>query len=355
MQLALFSLMSFPDRGASLRKIVSDTVDMVRLAEDLDFNTAWFAEHHFCNYSMCPSPLMMAAHCAAVTDRIRLGPAVLVLPLYHPVRMVEEICLLDVQSNGRAVIGIGSGYQPFEFERFAVDIDQKLPIFHEIWDIMELALQNEEFTYNGEYFKLPNTPMCLRPVQKPMPEVFVAGVNPSLVERVAKSGYVPIVSPGFRGFDKLLDLKRRVEEGYKAAGKSSQNVPLGVQRYIHVADTRKEAIHAAECARFIGRTVANMVAGNPQLDGFIIKPLPFEGEPTLDDIIENLHIGDPETIAQGIIRDIRTVHPVHYNCFFAFGPLETKKAIRSLERFGTEVMPLIEKELGPLSQLKYAA
>ena len=355
MELGLFSLMTFPDRSASLRRIVSDTVDMVRLADELGFNAAWFAEHHFSNYSMCPSPLMMAAHCASVTRRIRLGPAVLVLPLYNPVRMVEEICLLDIQSDGRAVIGIGSGYQPFEFERFCVDIEDKLPIFHECWDIMELALRNEEFSYQGKHFTLPNTPMCLRPVQKPTPQVFVAGVNRSLVGRVAEHGYVPFVSPGFRGLEKLRDLRRQVEEGFKAHGKDPDKIPLGIQRYVHLCDSRAEALHAAECARFIGRTVANMIAGEPQLDGAIIRPLPFAGEPTLEEIADSLHIGSPEKVAAGIVADIRAVRPVHYNCFFAFGPLETRKAIRSLERFGAQVMPLVEKEIGPLDALQFAA
>lgn len=124
--------MTVADRETSLAKRVDETVAQVQLAEQMDFDIAWFAEHHFSNYSMCPSPTLMGAYAAAQTQRIRLGPAVLVLPLYHPVRLVEELALLDVQSKGRLVIGLGSGYQEYEFEGFGLNIADKLSMMHEL-------------------------------------------------------------------------------------------------------------------------------------------------------------------------------------------------------------------------------
>ena len=109
MKFGLFNLMTVPGPEASLAKRVEETIAQVQLAEHMGFDIAWFAEHHFSNYSMCPSPTMMGAYAAARTERIRLGAAVLVLPLYHPVRLIEELALLDVQSNGRLVVGLGSG------------------------------------------------------------------------------------------------------------------------------------------------------------------------------------------------------------------------------------------------------
>src|SRR5439155_4911473 len=106
MKLGLFNLMTQRDASIAPRQIVEDTVAMVKLADEIGFDVAWFAEHHFSNYSVFPSPLMMAAHCAGITTRIRLGTAVLVLPLYDPVRLVQEIVFLDTQSAGRAVICI---------------------------------------------------------------------------------------------------------------------------------------------------------------------------------------------------------------------------------------------------------
>jgi alkanesulfonate monooxygenase SsuD/methylene tetrahydromethanopterin reductase-like flavin-dependent oxidoreductase (luciferase family) len=325
------------------------------MAEQLNFDIAWFAEHHFPNYSMCPSPLMMASYCAPLTNRLRLGPAVLVLPLYHPVRMVEELALLDIQSNGRLVIGLGSGYQEYEFSGFALDIEDKLGMTHEAWDILEMGLGEGEVGYEGRFFNLPHRALVLRCVQETMPEIFVAGVNPSLVERVARSGYTPFISTGFRGIGKLEELRAQVEKSFHAVNGDQAPIPLAVQRYIYVTNSRKDALDAAQCARFVGRTVANMVAGAPQLDGAFLKPLSFDGEPSLEEIVENLNIGDPETIAKKMVEEIRLAQPTHYSCFFCFGPMDGKRALRSMERFGAEVVPLVEQAVGPFDKLNETA
>src|SRR5262245_45995658 len=150
MKLGLFNLMNQRDASTSPRQVVEDTVAMVKLADEIGFDVAWFAEHHFSNYSVCPSPLMMAAYCAGMTHKIRLGAAVLVLPLYDPVRLVQEIGLLDIQSGGRAVIGIGSGYQKYEFDRFHRKLSEKVEISMELWDILEMGLSTGVIEYSGK-------------------------------------------------------------------------------------------------------------------------------------------------------------------------------------------------------------
>ena len=128
---------------------------MVKLADEIGFDIAWFAEHHFSNYSICPSPLMMASYCAGMTRKIRLGTAVLVLPLYDPVRLVQEIGLLDVQSDGRAVIGIGSGYQKYEFDRYHRKLADKTEIAMEVWDILEMGLRDGRDRISRQAFHRP--------------------------------------------------------------------------------------------------------------------------------------------------------------------------------------------------------
>ena len=94
-----------------------------------------------------------------------------------------------------------------------------------------------------------------------------------------------------------------------------------------------------------------MVQGTPNMDGPFITPDPFEGEPSLEQILQNANVGDPETVAQKMAAEIRIARPHHYSCFFAIGPMEGARAIRSMERFATEVIPLLEKELGDLDTL----
>ena len=117
MEFGLFNLMGYRERGKTTRDIMRETVEQVRLADRGGFAMAWFAEHHFSNYCVCPSPLMMAAHCAGVTERIKLATGIVVLPLYNPARLIAEIGMVVALCDGRLVLGVGSGYQPFEFDR----------------------------------------------------------------------------------------------------------------------------------------------------------------------------------------------------------------------------------------------
>ena len=351
MHFGLFNLMSLRDDGSTAAQVLSDTMAMVELAEQVGFEIAWFAEHHFSNYCICPSPLMMAAHAASRTERIRLGAAVVVMPLYHPLRMVQEIALLDLQSAGRAVIGIGSGYQKYEFDRYGQSLDERTEVMLEAWDIMERALIDGEVAYQGQHFQLPHSPMIIQPVQQPMPQVYVTGMAPPVLQRCAKSGYTPFVTGGFRGYGLVRQLRGVIDKAYRAAEVDPLTSPFAVQTYVHVTDSKDEARDFAERARYIGRIVAQMRAGDPVLDGAYIKAPEAPDEPSLDEIIDNLIVGDPQHCAERVIHHIRSLGVTHFNCFMQVGGLPRDRALKSLERFGTEVIPLVERELGPLAQL----
>lgn len=352
MKFGQFNLMTMPDRSHSQKAVVENAASLVRMADEVpQFDIAWFAEHHYSNYSMCPSPLMMAAHCAAQTKRIKLGPAVLVLPLYHPVRVAEEIAFLDILAGGRSVIGFGSGYQEFEFTGFGLDIEDKFAYFHECWDVIERALKEGILGRQGDVHNFPDRPMILELEQEHFPEVYVAGMNPSLVGRAAKSGYTTLMSPGFQGLDKMQELRDQVDAGYRSAGVDPEAAKIAIHRYICITDDKSEALKYAECVRFIARTISTMIQGTPNMDGPYITPDPFEGEPELEQIIANTNVGDPETVAERMAAEIRIARPHHYSCFFSVGPMEHKMATRSMERFVTEVIPLLEREFGDLDGL----
>ncbi len=351
MHFGLFNLMTQRDRSVDRRQVVADTVEMVRLAEEIGFEIAWFAEHHFSNYSLCPSPLMMASYLAGRTERIRLGTAVVVLPLYDPMRLVQEIGLLDVQSGGRAVIGIGSGYQRYEFERFGLELSDKESITHEMWDILEMALRDGVIEYHGRHFDIPYSPIGMCPLQQPMPEIYVTGLHPEVIRRAARGGHTPFITAGWRGLPLLKEMRAHIAETFRAAGVADDPLPLAIQQYVHVTDSKKEALEVAERTRYIGRVVTCMRAGVPELDGHLIQAPPIPDEPPLETFRDNVVIGPPEHCARRIAEEIRAMQPVHYNCFMQIGSLEGKRALRSLERFGAEVMPLLERELGPLEAL----
>src|SRR5689334_8395244 len=111
MQFGAFFLIQHPDPTRSIQRRYEEIFEQVELVDELGFDIAWFAEHHFSNYGLSTNPLLVAVRAAERTRQIRLAPAVLVLPFYHPLRLAEDVALADVFSGGRMVVGIGRGYQ----------------------------------------------------------------------------------------------------------------------------------------------------------------------------------------------------------------------------------------------------
>jgi Luciferase-like monooxygenase len=188
MEFGIFNLMGSRDPEKPTAEVFAEVAEQTRLADELGYAIAWFAEHHFSNYCLCASPLMLVAHCASITKKIRLGTAVVVLPLYNPVRLLAEIATADALSNGRLMLGVGAGYQPYEFERFGVDIKANLEMTEEFCDILDRAFSQDFFSYNGKHYQIPKTHIPARPVQKPLP-IYVAGHTEAMFRAAARHGY----------------------------------------------------------------------------------------------------------------------------------------------------------------------
>src|ERR1700722_1375034 len=188
MEFGIYNLMGSRDSEKPTAEVFAEVTEQTRLADELGYAIAWFAEHHFSNYCLCASPLMLVAHCASITKKIRLGTAVVVLPLYTAGRLAAEIATADALSNGRLMLGVGAGYQPYEFERFGVDIKANLEMTEEFCDILDRAFSQDFFSYNGKHYQIPRTHIPARPVQKPLP-VYVAGHTEAMFRTAARHGY----------------------------------------------------------------------------------------------------------------------------------------------------------------------
>ncbi|HEY9215305.1 MAG TPA: LLM class flavin-dependent oxidoreductase [Ancylobacter sp.] len=344
-EFGLFNLMSYRNHPNGVAGILADTRGMVQLAEEVGLDVAWFAEHHFTNYSISVSPLLMMANMASATTRIRLGSAVIVLPLYQPMRVAQEIALVDQLSGGRVVLGVGSGYQPFEFARYGVDIEERGDIFLKYWDVLEEALTTGTVTQAAQALGLPDTPVLLRPVQKPLPPLFITSANPAVLRRFAPLGATPFVTAGWRGSDALVGLARQMRKSWSEAGLDARPMPLGLQQYVHVTDSREEAMIAADCARFVGRMATGLRSPDITNTGAMIDVPPLPDEPPLDTFRRNLLIGPPTEVAERMIGEIRATGCTHYSTFFQFGDMPSAMARRSLERFGAEVLPIVKREI----------
>jgi alkanesulfonate monooxygenase SsuD/methylene tetrahydromethanopterin reductase-like flavin-dependent oxidoreductase (luciferase family) len=344
----LFNLTGFRDPGVTTMQIMSETVELVQLAEEGGLEMAWFAEHHFSNYCVCPSPLLMAAHCAGVTTRIKLATGVVVLPLYAPARLIAEIGMVDALSHGRLVLGVGSGYQPFEFERFGVDLATANAQTVEILDMIEAGLTQRVFEYDGEFFKQPPTHISARGPQG-VPEIWIAGDAPDLQRIAAERGYTPIFTGRLEGPGYLAKQRDRCAA---ASGKDPASLRFGTLRFTCVTDSKAEARDFADNALFQNRLAANLRRRQEVMDdNGMMQELPIEGEPSIDEIVENLIIGDVETCIEKCVAEIRDVGAVHSAMFFQVGNFPHAAAMRSLERFAGEVIPGVEKIVGPLDAL----
>lgn len=342
MELALFNLMSVNHAGESAGEVMALTNEAVVLAERLGFDAAWFAEHHFTSASICASPLLMTAHCAALTRRIRLGPAVVVLPLHHPLRVVQEIAMLQTLLGGRLNLGLGTGHQPHEFESFGVDIRQRTEILMEGWDILEQGLGTGVVDHRGTHFRIPPTPLTIGACG--MPALFLAGGSPEMLARAARAGGTPFISQGLRTAEAALPMKAKVEAAWRGAGHVGP-MPLAVQRYVFVTDDAAEMRQAAEGLLRLARTTLSLRDQVPPRDGFLMRSVPFEGEPSIDWLLEHAPIGPAEKVARILGHDVRLLRPSHISLYTGFTGLGRGAVLAALDRLGA-ILPGLREAAG---------
>src|SRR5262245_24521614 len=313
MEFGIFNLMGAREADKPTAQVFGEVAEQTRLADELGYTIAWYAEHHFSNYCLCASPLMMVAHCASITSQIRLGTAVVVLPLYNPARLAAEIATADALSNGRLVLGIGAGYQPYEFERFGTDIAQNLEMTDEFCDILDLAFSRDFFSYNGKHYRMPETHIPARPVQNPL-EIYVAGHTQAMFRAAARHGYRVLTSGRVGGPKFLAEQYADIVAAFAAEAVPVSRAHLAVNRFAHITDSRQEGLRFAENARYQTRLGSSLRRRQQVMRGTVLVDVPFPDEPPLETIHDNLLIGDVETVAEQLVVDIEATRPVHV-CF----------------------------------------
>ena len=354
MDFGIFNLMGCRDPAKSTAEVFADVTEQTRTADRLGYAIAWFAEHHFSNYSLCASPLQLVAHAAAATQRIKLGTAVVVLPLYNPARLIADIATADALSHGRLALGVGAGYQPYEFERFGLDLADSMAMTEEMLDIIELGLGQDFFSYQGKHYRLPKTHIAARPVQHQMP-IWIAGHSLPMFRLAARRGYKPLSSGRTESVAWLEAQRRDCVEAYRAENRPVESIELSLLRFCCITDNHDEALRYVENARYQTRLASGLRRREEVMDGTVLRDLPYPGEPPLETLLDNMPIGGVELVTERLIAEIRACQPAHICFNFQCGDVPIKTALRSMERFMTEVRPRLEAALGPLAKLGVAA
>jgi len=174
-----FSIFFIPScaEGESYQEEYDNLMEQCVIADELGFDAAWVAEHHFSRVGMCPDALMVALAIAQKTKKIRVGTAISIVPFHNPIRLAEQAALVDVLSGGRLDFGIGRGSQPKEFQGFNIDPSESRERMHEGIEVMTRLLAGETLTYHGKYYSCIDTAIYPKPVQDPLP-IWISGTSP---------------------------------------------------------------------------------------------------------------------------------------------------------------------------------
>ncbi len=181
-----------------------------------------------------PRPAVYLAGVAQRTKQLRFGPLVYTLPLYHPLRLTEEICMLDQMSGGRMQVGIGRGISPLETKGFGIDPAERVARYEDTRQVMMQGLTQKAVNFKGKFFSFDNVPMELEPFQKPHPPIWIGAATAESAARAARNGH------NFVSLSTSAET-RELTDSYRAAWKEAQGdkpLPkLGLGRFIVVADT----------------------------------------------------------------------------------------------------------------------
>ena len=330
----------------SSQEVYARGVEIAQATEELGFSTIWLAEHHFSTYCYLSRPLMMALHIADRTRHLRIGTAVIVVPLYHPLVVAEEIATADQLMGGRLDVGLGRGYERYVFDRLGIRLEESWARWEEAVDIILKALSGESFSYQGRFYSFPESYIFPEPLQKPYPPIWVVGQTqrPESIVTAVRQGFGILGGGSAVSVEQLEELGQLVKQtAEEVALPTGPN--LAVQRWVYVTDDEDEARQVAEQYGRWGSRVARALAkGEAKIDHGRPVVEPKENEEDIDALLGRNVIGTPETCIKQIEHLRDRVGIQHFMCNFWFGDLPQEKVLRSMELFARKVKPKFEEK-----------
>jgi alkanesulfonate monooxygenase SsuD/methylene tetrahydromethanopterin reductase-like flavin-dependent oxidoreductase (luciferase family) len=315
-------------------EVYADELSLIRQAEALGFDTIWLTEHHFADDGYSPSILTLAAAVAAVTERVRIGFNLLLLPLHHAVDVAEAVATLDVLSGGRIDVGVGQGYAVHEFAGYGIDRGERLARFTEGLAVLEGLWSNERFSFAGRHYQIDDAMLSPQPVQRPMP-LWIGATAEAGVRRAGRRGAHLLGLSSAR-------LQQVYEEARAAAGFDVGTAQVLQLHWTHVAPDDDTAWDEA-AAHF--HHLLSVYAGWANASGdadkggpkTVIPPVASLRAPETPLMFRPV-FGGPDHVAatlQAAMAKVRTTH-LALGILPGMDPARTR---RSMELFADEVMP----------------
>jgi alkanesulfonate monooxygenase SsuD/methylene tetrahydromethanopterin reductase-like flavin-dependent oxidoreductase (luciferase family) len=323
----------------SLERQYAERLLMLEACDRAGFRGYHLAEHHGTPHGLAPSPNLFLAAAAQRTERLRLGPMVMLLNLYHPLRAFEEICMLDQISGGRADLGIGRGSVPMELAFFGVSSEDAEDRYREATEILLQAMKGGIVTHHGRHFDLHEVPMALAPHQRPHPPLWCGTTSPATAVWAADRGMnISCLGPA--------QAIRQVTDAYRArwgavAAPQAEMPLLGMLRMIVVAPTDSQA-HAATVPAYARwyETLVHLWRSRG-------IPAPYKITADLDGAIASGHciIGSAATVRQTLLAQVAEAGATYVMCHIAFGDLPLPASLRTVAALEQDIMPALHRQL----------
>lgn len=326
MEFGLFTVFdNYEERlNRSHGKMLEEVLDQTVLADELGYNSVWFAEHHFSEYGILTTPQMLLAVAAERTKNIRLGVSIVTLPFKNPIEVAEDYALLDVLSNGRLNLGLGSGYLPHEFAGFKVDGKDKAFRFNDSLAVIEKAWTGERFSHDGDYYQFDDIKIEVTPKQDKVP-LWIGALSERGSKFVGKMGYnimgVPYVASSSVG--ELKNIIDGYKEAYQKAGNDVNDIKIPLALKTYVAETREEAERVA-------KEHVNLYLDTRQ----------YGRSATFEDLEkrEQLLIGTPDDVIERL-KKYQEIGCDHIMMLKNFGGIPHEQVMKSIKLTAEEVMP----------------
>ena len=323
-------------RDVSLTQLYKERLDYLEFADAAGFWGYHKAEHHFVPLDAAPSGNVFLAAVSQRTRYIRFGPLVYLLPFYHPIRLIEEICQLDHLSEGRLEFGIGRGISPPEHEMWGIAPDEARARSEEVLEILIKGLTHETLTHHGQFYDFDAVPMLMQPVQQPHPPIWYPG-NVEFAARhhlnAMGKGDATMVAESLQRFSEIA-AEPRTDNRLNAR---TAPPTVGVTRHIYLADSDAEAQARARQAYVAMHlnltTLFRQLKVTPPLDPT------FGGDFDRASAAQAVLAGSPATVRAHAAEFEATSGCEYYVGAFAFGDLTHAEYMRSIELFADEVMP----------------
>jgi alkanesulfonate monooxygenase SsuD/methylene tetrahydromethanopterin reductase-like flavin-dependent oxidoreductase (luciferase family) len=321
------------DAGRGLARQYEERLQLAEACEKARFHAYHVAEHHGTPHGIASSPNLFLAAMAQRTTELRLGPLVMLLNFYHPLRAFEEIAMLDQISGGRVEFGIGRGGSPVELGFFGVEAAEAQGRYLESTDVVVQAMAGGTLNYHGRYFDLQDVPISLSPVQLPHPPLWVGAMQPETAMWAAEHD-VNIACVG--GVDRVRPITGAYRARWKALAKPEAVMPfLGMVRQIVIAETDREA--RALAAPAYQRWFDTFTELSRQRG----LPLPPALPATFEQAGESGFsiAGTADTVRKVLTAQASDAGINYLLCQIAFGSLPFEASLRTASAIASEIIP----------------